>query len=145
MGDFTCSLAISCAILALVYVTSKFLNWIWIRPKKLEKFLRQQGFHGNSYNLFHGDLAEMKAATREALSIPINFSNDIFPRVSPFYHKALQKYGMHFTFFSSKSISNACKEVVSCGLAPAPLVVVLTFFFKLINYYTFIINLVFFL
>ncbi|XP_042005054.1 cytochrome P450 CYP72A219-like isoform X2 [Salvia splendens] len=93
MDNFTCSLALSSAIVALVYVTSKFLTWIWIRPKKLEIFLRQQGFHGNSYKLFHGDSADIKGATREAMSKPINFSNDIFPRASPVYHKAVQKYG----------------------------------------------------
>ncbi|XP_057792345.1 cytochrome P450 CYP72A219-like [Salvia miltiorrhiza] len=92
MDDFAFIFAISCAIIALIYAC-KFLNWIWIRPKKLEKFLRQQGFNGNSYKLFHGDSTEMKAATKEAMSKPINFSDDILPRVTPIYHKALHKYG----------------------------------------------------
>ncbi|KAJ0103393.1 hypothetical protein Patl1_04986 [Pistacia atlantica] len=31
-----------------------FLDWIWLKPKKLEMLLRQQGFSGNSYKLLHG-------------------------------------------------------------------------------------------
>ncbi|KAH6783073.1 cytochrome p450 72c1 [Perilla frutescens var. hirtella] len=62
-----CSLAITCSIIVLIYAL-KFLNWIWIRPKKLEKLLRQQGFNGNSYTLLYGDFTEIKLTAKESKS-----------------------------------------------------------------------------
>ncbi|KAH6783079.1 hypothetical protein C2S52_008038 [Perilla frutescens var. hirtella] len=87
-----CSLAISCSIIVLIYAW-KFLNWIWIRPKKLQKLLRQQGLNGNSYTLLYGDFTEIKATAKESKSNPINLSDDIMARASPIYYKAVQKYG----------------------------------------------------
>ncbi|KAL0290571.1 UNVERIFIED_CONTAM: cytochrome [Sesamum calycinum] len=65
---------ISCAV-ALVYAW-RILNWVWLRPRKLEKILRQQGFKGNSYKLFFGDFNEMKTMTKEAKSKPMTFSHE---------------------------------------------------------------------
>uniref|UniRef100_M1BGH1 CYP72A56 n=1 Tax=Solanum tuberosum TaxID=4113 RepID=M1BGH1_SOLTU len=82
---------ISVAIL-LVY-TWKVLNWAWFRPKKLEKFLRQQGLCGNSYRLLHGDLKEFSKSIKEAQSKPIdNLSNDIAPRIIPYFIQTISKY-----------------------------------------------------
>ncbi|KAH6788865.1 cytochrome P450 [Perilla frutescens var. frutescens] len=93
MDVFThCSLAISCSIIVLIYAW-KFLKWIWIRPKKLEKLLRQQGFNGNSYTLLYGDFTEINATVKESKSKAINLSNDIVARANPIYYKAIQKYG----------------------------------------------------
>ncbi|KAL3848714.1 hypothetical protein ACJIZ3_010596 [Penstemon smallii] len=71
----------------------KFLNWVWFKPKKMEKILRRQGFNGNSYRLFMGDYKEMVAMEKEAQSKPINFSNDIVPRVMPFIKESVTNYG----------------------------------------------------
>ncbi|PHT35632.1 Cytochrome [Capsicum baccatum] len=73
----------------------RILNYVWFKPKKLEKCLRQQGFKGNSYKLLYGDMKEMKKMSEEAMSKPVNFSHDlIWPRISPFIQKAITKYGM---------------------------------------------------
>ncbi|XP_022848654.1 cytochrome P450 CYP72A219-like isoform X4 [Olea europaea var. sylvestris] len=86
------SVAVCCAVIFLIYAW-KILNWVWFRPKKLERCLRQQGFTGNPYKLLFGDFKEMMKMANEAKSKPIDFSNDIMPRVMPFIHKAVKNYG----------------------------------------------------
>ncbi|XP_049374072.1 cytochrome P450 CYP72A219-like [Solanum verrucosum] len=87
----------------LVY-TWKVLNWAWFRPKKLEKFLGQQGLCGNSYRLLHGDLEEFSKSIKEAQSKPINnLSNDIAPRIIPYFIQTINKYGKNcFVWFGPK-------------------------------------------
>ncbi|GLT55079.1 hypothetical protein SLA2020_282290 [Shorea laevis] len=62
----------------------RVLRWAWVRPKALERSLRDQGLTGNSYSLLFGDLKEISKMTNQARSKPINFTNDIAPRVVPF-------------------------------------------------------------
>ncbi|KAG9146413.1 hypothetical protein Leryth_020137 [Lithospermum erythrorhizon] len=50
--------AVCCAILFISYAW-RILNWAWLKPKKLEKLLKEQGFRGNSYKLLIGDLRDM--------------------------------------------------------------------------------------
>ncbi|GLT53466.1 hypothetical protein SLA2020_267340 [Shorea laevis] len=81
------ALLILCTVIRVVYV-------IWWIPKRLEKQLRQQGIRGTSYKLLHGDMKEMKKTTIEALSKPMTVLNhQIAPRVLPFFHEMVQKYG----------------------------------------------------
>ncbi|CAN4087297.1 unnamed protein product [Withania somnifera] len=84
----------SCAIVFVLRWAWRILNWVWFKPKDLEKCLRQQGFKGNSYKLLFGDTKEMMKMGKEALSKPIDFSHDmIWPRVMPFFHKTINCYG----------------------------------------------------
>ncbi|CDP19607.1 unnamed protein product [Coffea canephora] len=84
----------SCLLLLLVVAVSwKALNWVWFRPKKLEKLLKEQGFRGNPYKLLHGDFKEMSTLYTEAQSKNLNLSDDIVPRVIPQYLGAVKKYG----------------------------------------------------
>ena len=78
---------------SLLLLGWKLVDWIWFRPKKLEKLLRQQGFTGNSYRILHGDLKERAAMRDQAISKPMNFSNYIAPRVIPSVHHTIQHYG----------------------------------------------------
>nr|W8JWW3.1 RecName: Full=Cytochrome P450 72A225; Short=CrCYP72A225 [Catharanthus roseus]AHK60841.1 CYP72A225 [Catharanthus roseus] len=80
----------TCFFLLLAW---KMLNWAWIKPKKLEKRLRQLGLKGNSYRLLIGDLGETSQMDKEAKSKPINFTNHIIPRIMPFLHKIIQSHG----------------------------------------------------
>ncbi|CAA0813314.1 Cytochrome P450 72A15 [Striga hermonthica] len=48
---------------------------------------------GNSYRLLFGDFNQIRTLSREAKSKPINFTNNIIPRVIPFIHVAVRKYG----------------------------------------------------
>ncbi|XP_022140092.1 cytochrome P450 CYP72A219-like isoform X2 [Momordica charantia] len=71
----------------------RVVNSIWVRPKKLEKYLRDQGLAGNSYRLLVGDRKDISARMAQAMSKPMNFSHRIFPRVLPFVHQTIQIYG----------------------------------------------------
>ncbi|XP_073312553.1 cytochrome P450 CYP72A219-like isoform X2 [Primulina huaijiensis] len=86
------ALALSCAVLVSVYGW-KMLNWVWLRPKRKEKQLRQQGFNGRSCRFLFGDFQEIFTMIKEAKSKPITLSNDIIPRVLPFVHESLRNYG----------------------------------------------------
>ncbi|KAI3465870.1 hypothetical protein Pfo_022533 [Paulownia fortunei] len=102
MGILQSSVAVSSVVVVLIYAW-KILNWVWFRPRKLEKCLRDQGFKGNSYRLLFGDFKEMALMTKESNSKPINFSNDIVPRVIPSIHRAVNKYGENcFLWFGPK-------------------------------------------
>ncbi|XP_023536195.1 cytochrome P450 CYP72A219-like [Cucurbita pepo subsp. pepo] len=93
MACVTATVSIWIAVVSLVVLGGKLLNWIWLRPRRLEKFLRQQGFAGNSYRILYGDLKDRDAMREQAISKPMNFSNDIAPRVIPSVHHTIQKYG----------------------------------------------------
>ncbi|KAL1821350.1 hypothetical protein ACET3Z_016219 [Daucus carota] len=77
----------------VVVVAWRLLNWVWIRPKKLEKMLRDQGFKGNSYRLLYGDIRELAALKKQARSKRIGLSDDILPLVAPTVHAAISKHG----------------------------------------------------
>ncbi|XP_023744534.1 cytochrome P450 CYP72A219 [Lactuca sativa] len=78
-------------------------NWLWFKPKKIEKFLRDQGLRGNSYRFLFGDLKEMMQMTRGAKSKPMNLTHDIVPRVLPFIHKSIATHGkICFTWMGTK-------------------------------------------
>ncbi|XP_058188435.1 cytochrome P450 CYP72A219-like [Rhododendron vialii] len=69
------------------------LNWVWLRPRRLERRLREQGLSGTSYKLLFGDVKDSYAMTERAKSSPIPFSQDILPRVVPFLHNSVNTYG----------------------------------------------------
>ena len=80
-------------VLALMWAW-KVLNWLWVRPKRIERLLREQGLQGNPYKLVVGDVWEMVKMGNEAESKPMNLSDDIVPRVSSFFYNTINKYGM---------------------------------------------------
>ncbi|KAM5586449.1 cytochrome P450 CYP72A219 [Rosa sericea] len=87
--------------LSLVFVSIivrwvwSLLDWVWLKPKKLERCLRQQGFKGNSYRLLYGDMKENAIMLKQAKSKPMNLStsHDIAPRVTPLLDKTVKTYG----------------------------------------------------
>lgn len=87
------SIAVLSSCFVLLTLAWKLFNWIWLKPKKLEKLLKQQGFRGNPYRLLFGDLKDISNSVREAQSKPINLSDDIVPRIIPQFHNLVQKYG----------------------------------------------------
>ncbi|XP_038877591.1 cytochrome P450 CYP72A219-like isoform X2 [Benincasa hispida] len=80
-------------VVLLLLLGWKLMDWIWLRPKKLEKVLIRQGFAGNSYRILYGDLKDRAAMREKAISKPMNFSNHIAPRVIPSVHHTIQNYG----------------------------------------------------
>ncbi|KAL5081382.1 hypothetical protein RYX36_009803 [Vicia faba] len=81
----------------------RVLNWVWLKPKKLEKLLREQGLHGNSYRILVGDIKDLFKMEKEAKSKPMNLSDDIIPRVSPYIQKSIKIHGKNsFIWFGTK-------------------------------------------
>ncbi|KAK6138713.1 hypothetical protein DH2020_027545 [Rehmannia glutinosa] len=68
-------------------------NWVWLEPRRIEKFLRKQGFKGNSYKFLFGDTKEIAESYKEAHSKPLGLHDDIVPRVMPFVLKTINTYG----------------------------------------------------
>lgn len=89
------------SIFCVIIVTGliKVVNWIWLRPKKLERLLKQQGFSGTCYKFLIGDLKDFTSMRTQALKTPMNgFSNDYFQRVEPFRHHLASKFGIYSIF-----------------------------------------------
>ncbi|OWM88553.1 hypothetical protein CDL15_Pgr002320 [Punica granatum] len=80
-------------VLALVCTSWRVLNWAWLRPKRLERLLRQQGLSGSSYKSLSGDLKESTKMMMDMVSRPIGLHNDILPRVFPFEHQLVNTNG----------------------------------------------------
>ncbi|KNA17671.1 hypothetical protein SOVF_077690 [Spinacia oleracea] len=89
------SIGISLVCVVLVSVSWFTLNWLWLKPKRLEKCLRNQGYKGNSYRLLHGDTKDRASMTIEArLEPPLPLmSNDVLPRALPFFNHTLNTHG----------------------------------------------------
>nr|GEV13630.1 cytochrome P450 CYP72A219-like [Tanacetum cinerariifolium] len=68
-------------------------TWVWLKPKRLEKWLRDQGYKGNSYKLLIGDMRELATMVKEAKSSQIPITHDITSHCLPFDHHILTKYG----------------------------------------------------
>ena len=45
------------------------LNWVWLRPKYLERCFRKQGLVGYSYRLFFGDTKDSSMMVKQACSM----------------------------------------------------------------------------
>ena len=82
----------------------KLLNWLWLRPKRLERMLRAQGLQGNPYRLLVGDSMEMFKMIKEGAKSkqPMSLSNDkdVAPHVFSFIHHTVHKFGMCISYFS---------------------------------------------
>lgn len=93
---------VTCWVLLILYAVLRVVHVIWWRPNYWEKLLRRQGIRGTSYKLLRGDIVEIKASMMEAHSKPMSgLSHHITPRVFPFFHDLMQKYGYHPQFPSS--------------------------------------------
>ncbi|KAJ9553920.1 hypothetical protein OSB04_017965 [Centaurea solstitialis] len=81
-------------ILIVVWYAWRFVNWVWLRPKRMEKCLRDQGLKGTPYKFLFGDMKEMVKMIIDAKkSGPINLTNDIVSRIQPFVYKSVATYG----------------------------------------------------
>ena len=87
--------ATSVLFVIMTTLSCMILNWVWLRPKYLERCLRKQGLVGNSYRLFFGDSKDSSMMIKQACSKPIELSGDIVPLVLPFEHHTVKHYGMY--------------------------------------------------
>lgn len=72
-----------------------FFDVFWLKPRKMEKCLRDQGLKGTSYKFLYGDVKEMVKRITEAYRKPINLNDDIVPRVLSFPHSVITTHGMY--------------------------------------------------
>lgn len=77
----------------------RVLNWVWLKPKKLEKRLREEGFKGDSYRFVYGGLRDVSAMIKEAISKPLSLSDDFVPRVIPHLLHTINKHGIYQSLF----------------------------------------------
>ncbi|PIA45526.1 hypothetical protein AQUCO_01600009v1 [Aquilegia coerulea] len=87
---------VSSAVLA-IFLTWNVFCWIWLNPKKLDKYLRKKGVKGPSYRFLHGNLKELVSLTKKAQSRPMERSHRIVQRVLPFHDQFAESYGRMFT------------------------------------------------
>ncbi|KAL6311131.1 hypothetical protein AAG906_012616 [Vitis piasezkii] len=81
--------ALSFAFITILIYAWRILNWMWLRPKRLEVLL-------------HGDFKEMFVMIKEATSRPISISDDIVQRIAPFHYHSIKKYGNSFIWMGPK-------------------------------------------
>ncbi|XP_071702109.1 cytochrome P450 CYP72A219-like isoform X2 [Rutidosis leptorrhynchoides] len=87
MMELSLSWTIICGVWMVVMIYAlKLLDWVWLKPKKIEKCLRDQGLKGTTYRLLYGDVKDMVKMITESNVIPINLTDDIVPRVLSFAH-----------------------------------------------------------
>ncbi|KAI3816375.1 hypothetical protein L1987_16069 [Smallanthus sonchifolius] len=95
-----CALVVAAIFLFYVWRTS---NWLWFKPKRVEKILKDQGLMGTPYKFMYGDFKDMVLAMNEVKSQPMSLTHDIAPRVLPFFHKSLTTFGKNcFTWMGTK-------------------------------------------
>jgi len=77
----------------IIFLT-KALSWVWLEPKRAERFLRRQGIKGNPYKLFFGDIKEINTMQHQAQSKPIHIDDDAATRLVPFQNQLVKVSGM---------------------------------------------------
>ena len=76
----------------VIYCFYNLLEMYWLKPKRLEKCLRKQGYKGSPYRL-RGDPYEKKLIG-EALSKPIGLNENIVKRTMPHLINTVQIHGL---------------------------------------------------
>ncbi|KAI3817209.1 hypothetical protein L1987_10998 [Smallanthus sonchifolius] len=95
--------AVAIVVAVIVRWGWKLLNWVWLKPKKLEKRLREEGYKGNSYRFLMGDLIDLATMIKEGKSKPMPVTHDITSYALPFDHRIISKYGeKSFVWFGPK-------------------------------------------
>ncbi|MED6136924.1 hypothetical protein PIB30_060266 [Stylosanthes scabra] len=81
-------------VVVLLWWLWSALKWVWLKPKSIERRLRQQGLKGNSYRPLVGDIRDMIKMIKQVKSTPMDpHSNEIAPRVLPYVVHTIAKYG----------------------------------------------------
>ncbi|XP_031475004.1 cytochrome P450 CYP72A219-like [Nymphaea colorata] len=79
--------------LLLAWAVWKVLYAVWWKPLRIQRWLRKQGIHGPSYQLFFGNTRETMSGFYEAWSKPMSLSHDIAPRVLAYFYHVAKEYG----------------------------------------------------
>ncbi|KAL6999696.1 hypothetical protein U1Q18_000851 [Sarracenia purpurea var. burkii] len=91
------SVIISLALVTLLTCACKVVNWVWLKPKKMERCLREQGFKGYPYKLLYGDAKDLISKMRESGPKPMEpTSDDVVPSILPFHHHSVNLHGKKY-------------------------------------------------
>ncbi|KAG7577255.1 Cytochrome P450 superfamily [Arabidopsis thaliana x Arabidopsis arenosa] len=90
------SVTVSVAVVVVSWWVWRTLQWVWFKPKTLERYLRRQGLAGTPYTPLVGDLKRNFSMLAEARSKPIKLTDDITPRVVPYPLQMLKTHGRTF-------------------------------------------------
>ncbi|CAH2053700.1 unnamed protein product [Thlaspi arvense] len=88
----------SLAIAVVLWWIWRTVEWVWLKPKMLESFLRRQGLVGTSYTPLVGDVRRTFRMLKEARSKPTKPTDDLISLVMPYSFHMLNTYGR--TFFT---------------------------------------------
>ncbi|KVI05688.1 cytochrome P450 CYP72A219-like [Cynara cardunculus var. scolymus] len=106
MEETTVVCVIGVAGILTIYIW-RLLNFLWFKPKKMEKFLRDQGLKGTPYRFMVGDSKELENMINEANSKPMSLNHDITPRVLTLFHKSIITHGKTcFTWMGTRPMVN---------------------------------------
>ncbi|QCD86735.1 hypothetical protein DEO72_LG3g1261 [Vigna unguiculata] len=89
-----CVLTVIVAVIPLWVV--KMMNTLWLRPKRLEKLLREQGLRGDPYSLSPSNSNINHAPQNNRRSQSFLVSDDVAPRLSLPSHNTVAKHGSLF-------------------------------------------------
>ncbi|XP_031106766.1 cytochrome P450 CYP72A219-like [Ipomoea triloba] len=92
--EFLCNLFLFSFSIIFLVCAWRVVNWAWLRPKTLEKWLRGQDLKGNAYRLFYGDTKEIAKMINATKSKPMKIlSDEVVPRAIPYFFESIQKHG----------------------------------------------------
>ncbi|GMP94812.1 hypothetical protein CsSME_00044115 [Camellia sinensis var. sinensis] len=91
----------------------KVLNWLWLKPKKLERLLRKQGLYGNPYRLFYGDIKDKISITRQACSKPLHL--DLLSVLLKANLREIKEHGNKNAGMSIDDVIKECKLMYFVG------------------------------
>ncbi|CAH8364790.1 unnamed protein product [Eruca vesicaria subsp. sativa] len=83
-------------MVVLSVVLTRVVNWVWLKPKKLESYLRRQGLPGTPYTPLVGDIKRDAKMLMEARSKSITPTDDIIPHILPLALKMFNCHGRTF-------------------------------------------------
>ncbi|KAG5545986.1 hypothetical protein RHGRI_018224 [Rhododendron griersonianum] len=91
------SIVLSLALVTFLTLAWKALKLFWLRPKQIERCLREQGFKGNSYRFLYGDTKDYISAIEEARSKPMEACDDtVGQRVMAFHRYFVDLHGKNY-------------------------------------------------
>ncbi|CAA0382439.1 unnamed protein product [Arabidopsis thaliana] len=88
----------SLALVVVLWCIWRILEWVWLKPKMLESYLRRQGLVGTRYTPLVGDVRRSFSMLKEARSKPMKPTDDLISLVMPYSFHMLNTYGK--TFFT---------------------------------------------
>lgn len=90
-------IVLSIALVSLLTCLWKLVNWVWLKPKQLEKHLREQGFTVNPYKFLYGDAKQLISMMQESKSMFLDpTSDDIISRILPHHNHWINLHGDNY-------------------------------------------------